>query len=400
MGESRIGASSGIRPARTPDSDGARAAGSNASSSATAPSSSPLPNAFLDAFDDDGRPSLPRVAAGGMAVLGAGTPELASEMRRRILEAHVGHDSYARGPSAGVSRTLKDGKSERSLFSKTRERGSASVPEADSGAPESGRFKDWSASSTVFAAGRIADATFVEKRGEAELAGGVKASGDVHAGRAWGIASVDAGVDLKTGDVTGNAGLRGELHAVGAEGSLTKELGSDDNQVGMMAWGKAYVGAEAGGNVGVRLSAKERTAKVSAGVDAFAGAKAVAVLRPSVKIAGEDITGLSGVTAEAYAGIGVKANAEAGIEKGRLKAKLELGAALGIGGGVGVTVDVNVVGIAKVTKKGLEKGAEAARDAGQAVVAGARETRAAVSENLDAVGDTVRGAFRSVSSWW
>lgn len=394
MGETRIGSSVVVGPPR-PTTAPSTTTGAESAGMSGGPSS----DGVVDAFDNDG-PSAARVMGNPLEIFGTAAPELASEMQRRIMEAQLGSGGWSRGPRAGVSRSLKSGKSERSLVSRGREFGKTTeAPNAGAAEPQQGRFKDWSASATVFSAGRIETATLAKKSGSANIAG-VQMSGDVHAGQARGMATADAGVDLKSGAVSGTAALRGELHAVGVEGSASRHLvGNDDTNLGAMAWGKAYVGAEAGGAVGVRLSPKDGTAKVSAGVDAFAGAKAVAVLRPSVKIAGEEISSFSGVSVEGYAGVGVKANAEAGLENGRFKAKVELGAALGIGGGVGVNVDVNLVGVANVAQKGVRAGVDVAKDAGRAVADQASAVGNAAASGLNSAGNAISGAFKK-ARWW
>lgn len=359
-----------------------------------------------DAFEDGGaRPSAYNGSAAPSTVFSA-PADLANEMRRRMMEAHLGGGAktgsfdWARGPRAGVGRSLVDAKKSKDLASKTLERGAAAAeaaPTEESKSP----FKDWSASATVFSAGKGGDVTWRQAEGEKDLGAGVKAKGEAHAGRLWGVAMADASVDLKNLSGKVGASAVGQAHVVGAEGSLTKGYG-DAEKVGgeLTAFGKAFVGAEAKGDVGLEVKPREGTVKVGGGVEAFAGAKATAFLRPSLKIAGEDISSFSGVTAEAYAGVGVKARAEAGIEKGRFKAKVELGAALGVGVGVGVNVDVNLVGVANLGKKAAAAVADGARSAGRAVADGAQRAASAVADGARSVSDTVSGAFRSVGSWF
>lgn len=365
-----------------------------------------------DAFEDGGGRSFAGAASSAASTVFNAPADLANEMRRRMMEAHLagggaktGSFEWARGPRTGAGKSLVDAKKSRDLASKTIERGAATMDAAptDAAPAEESKspFKDWSANATVFAAGTGGHVSWKKAEGEKQLGGGVKANGEVHAGQLWGVATAEAGVDLKKLEGKAVASATGQAHLVGVEGAIKKEIGNGD-VVGseLTAFGKAFVGAEAKAEVGVTVNPKEGTAKVGVGGEAFAGAKAVAFLRPSLKVAGEDISSFSGVTAEAYAGIGVKARVEGGIEKGRLKAKVELGAALGVGLGVGVNIDVNLVGVAKVGKKAAAAVADGAMTAGRAVADGAQQAASAVASGAKSVGNAVSGAFRSVGSWF
>lgn len=328
---------------------------------------------------------------------------MSPEARQGLIEAQTadknkGKFDWARGPRTGASRDLFKKEGAKSLGAREKEFTGRQIGKARvDGEPAAadGRFKDWSANSTLFSAGTGGHKTWKSASGETELPGGVKAQGEVHAGKLWGYGMASAEVDLKNAEVKVGVAGKVEARAIGAEGSLTtKTLGNDKvASISGSAYGKAYVGADVAGDAGLRINPKEGTAMVGAGVEAFAGAKAMAFARPSIKIAGEDISTFSSVSAEAYAGIGFKAKAEAGIEKGRLKAKFELGAALGVGVGVGVNIDINLVGVAKVGKKA----AVAVADKAKAVYASGSE---AVTSAVDNAQSKVAGAFDSVKSWW
>lgn len=90
---------------------------------------------------------------------------------------------------------------------------------------------------------------------------------------------------------------------------------------------------------------KRPTVAVTAGGEAFVGAK--------VSAQGRLGTGDAAVTGkvEGMAGIGVKANVDVGLQKGRFKAKVELGACLGIGGSASFGVDVNYEGAVNKAKE-------------------------------------------------
>jgi len=381
---------------------GSRYGSTSPSSNAGSSASEPTVDVGADVAADMGFGVMDSFDGAGMIdnVMGG---VMSAEARQGLMEAqqadkNKGKFDWARGPRTGASRDLFKKEGSKSLFSKSGERtgrqlGKARV-DGDPAAAD-GRFKDWSANSTLFSAGVGGHKTWKSVGGETELPGGVKAKGEVHAGKLWGYGMASAAVDLKTAEVTAGVAGKVEARALGAEGSLaTKTLG-DDKVVSIKgsAFGKAYVGADLAGDAGLRVNAKEGTAVVGAGVEAFAGAKAAVFARPTLTIAGENISSYSGVSAEAYAGIGFKAKAEAGIEKGRLKAKFELGAALGVGVGVGVSIDINLVGVAKVGKKAAVAVANRAKTA----YAGATK---AVGSAVDSAQSTVKGAFNSVRSWW
>ena len=86
-----------------------------------------------------------------------------------------------------------------------------------------------------------------------------------------------------------------------------RTFGSDAVNTSSSVFGTAYVGAEAGAK---RAYSQPRTgdAGVSAGLDAFAGAKAKGKVRQSFGAAGENL-GAVGVRGEAWAGIGASADA-------------------------------------------------------------------------------------------
>lgn len=186
------------------------------------------------------------------------------------------------------------------------------------------------------------EASVAKIEGEAKLADGVTAKGNVHALHVAGQGSISGGVDLRNGTIRGDVSGRVEAHLVGAEGSVQAKTALGTTSVK----GKAYIGAEASGNARVTIDPRKGTVVASAGVDAFAGAKASLDVNQSLKVGGHEV-GSVGAKGEVYAGIGVKANATVGIEKGRVKASFELGAALGVGAGIKVNVDIDVVGTAK-----------------------------------------------------
>ncbi len=173
--------------------------------------------------------------------------------------------------------------------------------------------------------------------------------------------SVTAGAVLAQGEVQGNAQLGGVNLSGQAQGTV------------------GVVGT-ANGRLAVDLFGRRPTVKLRAGVEAFAGAKVSAEGRVDTQYGGV------GVRGEAMAGVGVKANVNAGIENGRFKAKVELGAALGIGGSVGFDVDVNYE---QIGKKAVDLG----RSAVNTVVSGA-------SAAVDGAKNLVSSGWNTVSGWF
>ena len=171
----------------------------------------------------------------------------------------------------------------------------------------------------------------------------IKGRADVLSAHARGALS--GGVDLANGKIEGEAAIRAGADLVSVEGSVSTE-----NKLGKFSVkGKARVGVEANGNVGVRIG--KDGARVNAGVEAFAGAKATMDVNQKVNIGGHKI-GSVGLRGEAYAGIGAKAKVDAGFEKGHFTANVDVGVALGLGVGAKFNVDVDVKGTYNAIKDG------------------------------------------------
>ncbi|WP_425839342.1 putative T7SS-secreted protein [Streptomyces fractus] len=202
---------------------------------------------------------------------------------------------------------------------------------------------------------------------------GVSVSGEA---KAW-EAAVEGRGEVLGGDVAG----RVSLSALGAEGSAG--AGMEDGRVQAQASGKAYLGqATAEGRYEAGLFETSGKAQVFAGADAsakasvgtdgghlggeaFAGAKASAEGHASV--AGVGV----GATAEGWAGAGVSAHVDAGMEEGKVVIGADVGAGLGLGGKLGGQVEV---------------------DPGKVVDA--------VGDGVDAVKDWGGGATDTLDSWF
>lgn len=150
---------------------------------------------------------------------------------------------------------------------------------------------------------------------------------------------------------------RGDLDAkatlIDAEGTLRAGVGPIQAEL----QGKAWVGAKAGlhGEVTVDPINGKYAARV--GGDAFIGARAG--VTGNVKLG--DYGGVTG-RAEAWAGVGVSARAEASWDNGRFKARVDFGAALGIGFKLGFDVDINFGKIADAVKSVIEKPVEVVKN--------------------------------------
>lgn len=137
------------------------------------------------------------------------------------------------------------------------------------------------------------------------------------------------GVDGTVGASIANgrlqAGAQGSAYLAQATAKGSAEWGVAAAQ----AEGKAFVGAEAGANLGVGKDG------LHAGAEAFAGAKATGSVSADVAGVG------AGVSGEAWAGVGASANADLGMKDGKFTIGGELGVGLGVGGKVGFDVTVD-----------------------------------------------------------
>lgn len=193
-------------------------------------------------------------------------------------------------------------------------------------------------------------------------------------GRAWagpdgvgaeGSAEARAGVRVQTagelhtplGSLSGYAGASAELYArgaayvranqTGAEAGATAEVGAkataeakaNANLMGGLVTGEADALAEAGtgatatGRVGI--SYNPPTAIIEGSAGAFAGAHAGFSAKGGIGPL------KYGIQAEAWAGVGVKAEFHAGMEDGKFKFSAGLGAALGIGAFLKVDFEID-----------------------------------------------------------
>ncbi|OLF06649.1 hypothetical protein BLA60_30760 [Actinophytocola xinjiangensis] len=183
---------------------------------------------------------------------------------------------------------------------------------------------------------------------------------DQNKGPNWSVALWEAGADvalweanaegeIQLGDATlsGSAGVQFLSAEAGAEFSIGSDgltMGANAGayllqanaegsiQYGILeagASGEVMVGAEASGDLSIGADG------LHAGGEAFAGAKAEGTLSGDVGGVGGAITG------EAWAGVGVAADLDIGMEDGKFVIGGELGAAIGVGGSISpeITID-------------------------------------------------------------
>jgi hypothetical protein len=315
-------------------------------------------NPHADAFERAGR-TMGRGAARNAGTLQNAGSEASQNFR---LSSHLGVRSksidWDRGGRAGYSKGWVDTKHDHKTFADTKwtNRPDQENAENKTGIP---------ISATLFNIGARREATVASVRAEATVAG-ANLSGEVYAGRLRGTTTLGASADLNTMTLKVDAGLRAEAHLLGVQASGKRKFGSDAINTTTTVSGNAYVGAEAGAKAGVNFNPRSGDVGVSAGLDAFAGAKAKGVVRQSLGLAGENI-GRAGVSGEAWAGIGASANASAGFEDGKFKLSGSLGAALGLGGKVGFSVEVDVVGTGRAITNTASAAVDIAADAGESV---------------------------------
>ncbi len=122
--------------------------------------------------------------------------------------------------------------------------------------------------------------------------------------------------------------------------------------------GQAYVGVKGNAVGDVTVDPVNGVYAARVGGQAFAGAKAG--VEGSVKLGR---FGSVGGSAEAWAGLGVKANAELGFDRGVFKFKVDVGAALGIGCKFGVSGEINLRALGQAASRAIDRGIALATDA-------------------------------------
>ncbi len=204
----------------------------------------------------------------------------------------------------------------------------------------------------------------------------------------------------------GVAKAHGELHAqatlIDAAANFQAKLGpvSADGE------GHAYIGAKANAAGDLTIDPIHGKYNLSAGVDAFAGARAGVSGNVSLGQYGGVHAG-----AEAWAGVGATAKASVGLENGRFKAHFELGAALGIGFKLSFGVDINFKKIGDALKNIVTKPLQVVKDIGSKVGSffkgaassvgnAVKDAGHAIASGVKAVGSAIGGAVKKIFSGW
>jgi hypothetical protein len=183
----------------------------------------------------------------------------------------------------------------------------------------------------------------------------------------------------------------GELHAqatlVDAAANFQAKLGP----ISAQGEGHAWVGAKANASGDLTIDPVNGKYGLEVGGDAFIGARAGVSGSASLGEYG----GVSG-KAEAWAGLGVSANASVKLENGRFKARFEIGAALGLGFKLGFGVDINFKKIGEAVKNIITKPFEAVKDIGKKVTDFVSGAASKVGDAVKDVGEKIADGVKSV----
>ncbi|MCA9245807.1 MAG: hypothetical protein KDA42_01800 [Planctomycetales bacterium] len=210
--------------------------------------------------------------------------------------------------------------------------------------------------------------------------------------------SANASTNVGGVNISGNA--QGSLNAmIGAQGEAKASLGTNGANLEANAFAGASMTAqgEANANVGgLEMGANgEASVSVGAEADARLGATAEGLNAGLTAFAGDKATangsaeaggfGAEG-TAEAWAGVGFEADANATFKDGKLHFDIALGAGLGIGAktGGGFTIDFNEVGenVVDVASEAAAAAEAAAAEIEAAAALAAQQAEAAAAEAI------------------
>ncbi len=184
---------------------------------------------------------------------------------------------------------------------------------------------------------------------------------------------------------------QGELHAqatlVDAAANFKAKLGP----ISAEGEGHAWVGAKANASGNLTIDPVNGKYGVEVGGDAFIGARAGVSGSASLGEYG----GVHG-KAEAWAGVGVSANASASLENGRFKARFEIGAALGLGFKLGFGVDINFKKIGEAVTNIFKKPFEAVKEVGKKVTDFVSNAASKVGDAVKDVGNKIADGVKSV----
>jgi hypothetical protein len=179
---------------------------------------------------------------------------------------------------------------------------------------------------------------------------------DLLAARAKAKGRVKSGVEVR-GNANVSASLLGGLQAGGGAHVSSGQYASGSGSVGasvggvdgdLVAKGTAMTGAEANASGSVALG--PRGAKLSAALDAFAGAKAEGEVGMEVGAAGLNLARIA-ATGKVMAGAGANANLDISVMDGDAKAGAEAGVSTGVGAGAGMKFKADIAFVPRLLMK-------------------------------------------------
>lgn len=227
------------------------------------------------------------------------------------------------------------------------------------GGEDNKKGPDWSMA--LWEAGADVSLWQVGAEGETQL-GDITLAGS--AGAQFLGAEADASFSVGSDGLTAEGSASAYLLQANASGSATYGIAE------VSAEGSVFVGAEASGELSIG------TDGVHVGGEAFAGASAEGTVSGDVGGVG------AGLTGEVWAGVGVAADLDVGMEDGKFVIGGELGAAVGLGGSVSpeITIDPGEV-------------MDTAQDAADNVADAADDVANWAGDTAGSVKDTVGGWF-------
>lgn len=217
-----------------------------------------------------------------------------------------------------------------------------------------------------------------------------------------GVASGGYRASLLEASVNGRGSVAFEKGALKAEGELHAQATLVDaaahfraklGPVSAEGQGHAWVGAKANASGNLTIDPVNGKYGLEVGGDAFVGARAG--VSGSVSLG--EYGGVNG-RAEAWAGVGVSANASLKLENGRFKARFEIGAALGLGFKLGFGVDINFKKIGEAIKNIVTKPLEAVKNVGKKVTEFVSNAASKVGDAVKDVGNKIADGVKAVGS--
>ena len=208
-------------------------------------------------------------------------------------------------------------------------------------------------------------------------------------GRVYGDTGYKDGTVMATGGVQGRFELVGSHYQAGYNSPTLFSIGGHDIQSRTTVNADASVGASGSVDGGIALGKNDY---VQVGASGFAGASAS--LQGSENIG--DLGGVNG-DARVWAGVGAKADLDAGYKDGQLSFHFGLGLAWGIGYDfdIGFSINVDAIGdgIYNVASDVVGGAGDAAEDIGKAVGDAAEDVGNAIGDAASDIGNAISDLF-------